>query len=103
MTNSDWQSTEKWVREVRVLTWVMVGLCVGTFVLLVVFLAHDTGKSDAAPVITTRQSCARLLAEVDMLDGEGARKDAATIRRVCAQLEAADADAVGMAITGGGT
>lgn len=56
----------------------------------------------AAPLITVHQACARLLAEVDMLDGEGARKDAATIRRVCAALEAADADAIGMAITVGG-
>lgn len=59
----------------------------------------------AAPLITVHQACGRLLAEIDSLPGEGARRDAAAVRRMCAQIEAAedaDADAVGAAITVGG-
>lgn len=85
---------------------IAIGLMAGLIVVLAIIWVKDTylhlESHDTSP-LTTQQACARLLADIDMLHGEGARKDAATIRRVCAEMRAADADAVGMAITTGGT
>ena len=92
MGNDDEQWNFWWTKGPKMLVIAMLGAAAGLFIALVIGLAKDTGSHSAAPLLTTRQACARLLADINMLHGEGAREDAAAVQRVCAEIDAADVD-----------
>lgn len=94
MGNDDERWDFWWTNGPKLLMIAILSFVAGLFTCLAINLAKDTGERSAMPSATTRQACARLLADAATLNGERARASTATVRQVCAEIEAADVDIV---------